>query len=297
MSGFTRSQRQFWDAFAVDYERCRESATALVAATLHQQLHLGRAASVLEVGAGAGAGALDLSSRLPPDARLVSTDFSPVMLELARHKLSACRGRGAWLACRGGGRRCAAASLPQCRLRSLRVQPDADAGRKPGGRRRGGCTRAAARRVRRLERVGTAAAQPPAHALLRRAACAGHRAAPGRHAAHALPSGTAGVIRPAAENGWIHADRHLVHCRVSKRWRTALRLRKTSFAPRAPHGSWIAASCRQSRRSWRSSPTSGWHRADRSRWTCCWRQRERPEIRFIRYVFVNSRSYIAGPSI
>ncbi len=87
MSDFTQAQRSFWDGFAVEYERRRESATSLLGATLHRQLRLERAASVLEVGAGAGAGALDLMSHLPVDARLVATDLSPAMLRLAQAKL------------------------------------------------------------------------------------------------------------------------------------------------------------------------------------------------------------------
>lgn len=91
ISEFPFSQARFWDAFAVEYERSREPATACVAATLHQQLELQQATSVLEVGAGAGAGSLDIASRLVHGASLVATDFSPVMLGLARRKLSTRR--------------------------------------------------------------------------------------------------------------------------------------------------------------------------------------------------------------
>ncbi|VVE47368.1 SAM-dependent methyltransferase [Pandoraea iniqua] len=89
MNDSTQAQRSYWDGFAREYERRREAATLLIASTLHHQLRLDSAASVLEVGAGAGAGTVDLANRMPSTARLVATDLSAAMLELASVKCRA----------------------------------------------------------------------------------------------------------------------------------------------------------------------------------------------------------------
>jgi ubiquinone/menaquinone biosynthesis C-methylase UbiE len=89
--GTSAAQREYWDAFAAQYELLRESNTLLVARLLHEQLRLADAACVLEVGAGPGGGALAMAQRMGQGARLVVSDLSPVMLELAGRKLQDLR--------------------------------------------------------------------------------------------------------------------------------------------------------------------------------------------------------------
>lgn len=81
------SSSEVWDARAAQYERRREPKSLLIARILHEHLGLPSASAVLEVGAGAGAGALAMSARMGRGTRLVVTDLSPVMLQLARRKL------------------------------------------------------------------------------------------------------------------------------------------------------------------------------------------------------------------
>lgn len=90
--------RQRWDDAAVRYtETANKRLTLQCAREMHAHLALDKAQSVLEVAAGSGlgsldvisrmAGALDAVSRETEKKRLVVTDLSPTMVELAKETL------------------------------------------------------------------------------------------------------------------------------------------------------------------------------------------------------------------
>lgn len=81
--------RAHWDAFAPLFQAEHERTTTLLVRAACEHLRLARVQDVLEVGAGPGAGALVLLEHLPASARLVVTDISARMVELARARLPA----------------------------------------------------------------------------------------------------------------------------------------------------------------------------------------------------------------
>jgi ubiquinone/menaquinone biosynthesis C-methylase UbiE len=81
--------RAHWDAFAPQFQAEYERTTTLLVRSACEHLRLGQAQAVLEVGAGPGAGALVLLEHLPDSARLVVTDISARMIDLARARLPA----------------------------------------------------------------------------------------------------------------------------------------------------------------------------------------------------------------
>lgn len=81
------STRAYWDAFSRFFQERMEVTTLQLARTLASMLRLPEASAVLEVGAGAGGGALQLLPALREDARLVVSDLSPEMVALARAAL------------------------------------------------------------------------------------------------------------------------------------------------------------------------------------------------------------------
>jgi len=79
--------RERWDTFAPMFAERMEPRTLQLARVLAAQLFLQDAKAVLEVGAGAGGAAQVLWEAMSDDARLVVTDLSPAMLEIARSVL------------------------------------------------------------------------------------------------------------------------------------------------------------------------------------------------------------------
>lgn len=90
------AMRSKWDKFAVTFtETANKRATLQCAQQLHANMQLEHATAVLEVAAGAGLGSLDIARYLSESAAsdspksLTVTDFSPVMVGLARENLKA----------------------------------------------------------------------------------------------------------------------------------------------------------------------------------------------------------------
>lgn len=81
--------RSYWDSFSRFFQEQMEVTTLQLARTLTSMLRLAEAQALLEVGAGAGGGALQLLPALSEGAELVVTDLSPEMVALARAALPA----------------------------------------------------------------------------------------------------------------------------------------------------------------------------------------------------------------
>lgn len=81
--------RAHWDSFASLFQADHERTTSQLVRAACEHLRLAEARAVLEVGAGPGGGALILLEHLSPDARLVVTDISPRMVEIASARLPA----------------------------------------------------------------------------------------------------------------------------------------------------------------------------------------------------------------
>lgn len=79
--------QQMWDRIAFDFATLVEPVTLLLARSLIAALQLERAEALLEVGGGAGGGALVVREQLPAGARQVCSDFSSRMLQMARERL------------------------------------------------------------------------------------------------------------------------------------------------------------------------------------------------------------------
>jgi ubiquinone/menaquinone biosynthesis C-methylase UbiE len=87
MSHSATELRDRWDAFAPIFASRVEPTTLQLARTLIEQLRLGDATALLEIGSGAGGCAVAAREVLAQNARHVVTDLSPVMVELARKQL------------------------------------------------------------------------------------------------------------------------------------------------------------------------------------------------------------------
>jgi SAM-dependent methyltransferase len=83
----TDTLREIWSAFAPDFARHFDPVTAHLATRCHERLDLHNATAVLEVSCGAGGGSVQLAHALGADARLVITDLSPAMVDLAVQRL------------------------------------------------------------------------------------------------------------------------------------------------------------------------------------------------------------------
>lgn len=79
--------RSRWDTFAPVFADRYERYTRTLANTLASAAELENAASVLELGCGAGGGGLEIHRYLRQDARLTCVDLSPEMLRIARSRL------------------------------------------------------------------------------------------------------------------------------------------------------------------------------------------------------------------
>lgn len=79
--------RAYWDSFSRFFQERMEGTTLQLARTLASMLRLAEAEAVLEVGAGAGGGALELLPALRAGVRFVVSDLSPEMVALAREAL------------------------------------------------------------------------------------------------------------------------------------------------------------------------------------------------------------------
>ena len=79
--------RAKWDGFAEAFERNYERSTLQLMRTLCANARLEGASAVLEVGCGAGGGALEALRHVPDGARYVGVDLSPEMLTRARRRL------------------------------------------------------------------------------------------------------------------------------------------------------------------------------------------------------------------
>lgn len=79
------TMRVQWDERAERYAAtANQRVTLRAAAELHAHMELGTASSVLEVACGPGLGSVDLLRRVPSTAKVVVSDFSPVMVEMAK---------------------------------------------------------------------------------------------------------------------------------------------------------------------------------------------------------------------
>jgi SAM-dependent methyltransferase len=86
---YRRTSREVWEAMAPGWERWRaQLADALtpVREWLIEELGPRPGETVLELGAGTGETGLEAAAILGEDGRLISTDFSPEMVELARRR-------------------------------------------------------------------------------------------------------------------------------------------------------------------------------------------------------------------
>ncbi len=79
--------RSRWDTFAPVFADRYERYTRTLANTLASAAELEDARSVLELGCGAGGGALEIGRDLSPEAHLTCVDLSPGMLRIARSRL------------------------------------------------------------------------------------------------------------------------------------------------------------------------------------------------------------------
>jgi cyclopropane fatty-acyl-phospholipid synthase-like methyltransferase len=96
---FKAGMRKQWDVSAQGWNH----HTAAIRAWLRQSTDamldmagIGPGASVLDVAAGAGDQTLDIAQRVVPTGRVLATDLSPVILELARSKQACATCRPWW---------------------------------------------------------------------------------------------------------------------------------------------------------------------------------------------------------
>jgi SAM-dependent methyltransferase len=89
VEGYRRANREVWEAMAPGWERWRAQladALAPVRAWLIGALGPGSGETVLELGAGTGETGFEAAAALGDDGRLISTDFSQEMVDVARRR-------------------------------------------------------------------------------------------------------------------------------------------------------------------------------------------------------------------
>ncbi|OQS00776.1 hypothetical protein ACHHYP_02693 [Achlya hypogyna] len=84
-----RQVQNFWNNFAETYTATANTLFTIQGSSqLHSHMELDSATSVLEIGAGAGIGTMDILSRLKKTARLLTTDLAPEMLQRLETRVS-----------------------------------------------------------------------------------------------------------------------------------------------------------------------------------------------------------------
>jgi ubiquinone/menaquinone biosynthesis C-methylase UbiE len=89
VEGYRRTSHEVWEAMASGWERCRAQladALAPVREWLIGKLGSQPEETVLELGAGTGETGFETAALLGEDGRLLSTDFSPDMVEVAHRR-------------------------------------------------------------------------------------------------------------------------------------------------------------------------------------------------------------------
>jgi SAM-dependent methyltransferase len=89
VEGYRRSSREVWEAMAPGWERWRAQLAAALAPVREWLIgNLGPqpGETVLELGAGTGETGFEMAALLGEDGRLLSTDFSPEMVEVAHRR-------------------------------------------------------------------------------------------------------------------------------------------------------------------------------------------------------------------
>ena len=119
---YRRTSLDSWDRFSVNWEREHDylwSKTGLLGERLVERLDPQPGDTVLELAAGNGDTGFLAAERIGSDGRLISTDFAPGMVEVARRAAearrlgessSACSTPSGWISMTGASTACSAAS-------------------------------------------------------------------------------------------------------------------------------------------------------------------------------------------